>query len=130
MDSVSRKILDKLISSGKGTNYICSFSGSSIGPSSTNIVEFSESLNMDVEDLRAAVRYLEDAGYLEYQMMTTAKRGRIPAGFHLSHKGLNWRYFWRKEILDYIADKWVDFIAAAISFVSLIISIVAILQGP
>ena len=128
MDKTSKKILQKLISAGTGTNYICSFSGSAFGPTNTNIVDFSESLSMDIEDLRAAVRYLESSGYLEYQMMTTRK-GKVAAGFHLSHKGLNWRYFRRKEILDYIADKWVDFFAAVISLVSLVISIFAILQG-
>lgn len=128
MDRISKRILEKLISSNAGTSYTCSFSGSSFGPDSTNIVDFSESLNMRIADTRAAVQYLESTGYLEYQMMTS-RGNKIPAGFHLSHKGLNWRYFRRKEIMDYIADKWADFFAAAISFVSLIISIVAIMQG-
>jgi hypothetical protein len=34
----------------------------------------------------------------------------------------------RREFWDYIADKWVDILASAISFVSLIISIIAIMR--
>lgn len=128
MDKNSKKILNKLISEGKGTSYVCSFNGSFLGFANIDIHNFSNSIGMDVEDLRAAVRYLHENGYLEYQMLNTSK-GKTPCGFHLSHKGLNWRSFRREEILNYIADKWADFFAAAISFVSLIISIAALLQG-
>ena len=35
-----------------------------------------------------------------------------------------------RELLDYIADKWVDILASVISLISLAISIVALLQVP
>lgn len=121
MDRTCKKILDKLISYGRGTDYICTWD--------EELNEFANSLEIPVEDVRAAVRYLKDHGYIEYQMYHSAHGIERSRGFHLSHQGLHWRHYRRKEILDYIADKWADFIAAAISLISLIISVVGLLQG-
>ena len=125
MDPTSKAILEELIKSRKGTEFVCAFDEALSGIADTSIERFSESLNLNTEDVRAAVRYLEGRGYLEYQSTS----GGHNIGFHLSHKGLNWRDFRRKEILDYIADKWPDFIAVIISLMSLFISIAALTQG-
>lgn len=124
MDKTSKKIIQTLIAGGKGTEYICAYSSNWIGLCDIAIDDLAQKLSMPTEDIRAASRFLVEKGYLEYQ-----KAGGRNAGFHLSHQGLNWKYYRRKEILKYIADKWVDFFAAVISLLSLVISIIALLQG-
>ena len=84
-----------------------------------------ESVQSDPESVRAAIRYLKENGYLEY---CYTKNG-IALLFHLSHKGLHWKFFRRREVLNYIAEKWPDFIALVISLASLLISILAIAKG-
>lgn len=121
MDKTCRKILDKMISFGRGTNYVCTWGES--------FETFSDSLSIPREDIRAAIRHLEKNGWIEYQMSRSTSGTSHNFGFRLSHKGLNWRYFRRKEILNYIADKWIDFLAATISLISLIISVIALAHG-
>lgn len=84
--------------------------------------EIAESTHSDSESVRAAVRYLEEQGYIKYSYTQNGTAFQ----FYLDHKGLHWKYFRRKEILDYIAEKWPDFIALIISILSLITSVVAL----
>lgn len=88
--------------------------------------EIAENTHSDSESVRAAVRYLEEQGYIKYSYTQNG----IAFQFYLDHKGLHWKYFRRKEILDYIAEKWPDFIAVAISMVSLLISIASLTKEP
>ena len=88
-----------------------------------DLAKIANVLGSDSETIRAAVRYLEQGGYLKY-----GYSGHTPIWFYLDHKGLHWRYFRRREILDYIADKWPDFIAVVISLLSLVISVLALRQ--
>ena len=113
MDKVCKKILDKMISAGDGTEYWCSFI-----TSSGNI--FIEDFAKDI-DVRAAMSYLVKEGYLTYEMGVPN-----PIGVHLSYTGLKWRESYYKSILKYIADKWTDIIASIISLISLILSIIAL----
>lgn len=106
---------------------MCVFSKDFTDLCNFSIDDLSKNIEIPVEDVRAAVRYLESENYLEYQTISS-KSGKLNIGFHLSHKGLSWKYFRRKEILDYIADKWVDFFAALIALLSLIISIIALMR--
>lgn len=121
MDRTSKKILKELIHSKKGTEYVCVFDPAWESFGDIEIEAFAKLLKRRTEDVRAAVRFLEAQGFLEYQR----GNGRN-VGFHLSHMGLNWRYFQRKQRLDYIADKWPDFIALIISILSLITSVIAL----
>lgn len=123
MNKTCKKILQTLIKGGKGTQYICAYDPAWVGLADISIEDMAQKLSMSVEDIRAASKFLAENRYLEYQ-----KAGDRKAGFHLSHKGLNWKYYRREEILRYIADKWVDFFAAVISLLSLVISIIALLQ--
>lgn len=124
MDRTAKTILKNMSSHKKEAEFICVFDEAWKGYGDVTIDEFAKSVGLQTETVAVAVRYLEEAGYLEYQKSSS---GYI--GFHLSHKGLNWRYFRRKEILDYIADKWVDFFSMLIALSSLVISIVALLQA-
>ena len=123
MDKVARSILEWLVknSSGKGTEYICAFDEDWKDINGVCLDDMANALGMQSEDARAAVRFLVELGMLEYQSV-----GDYYSGFHLSHKGLNWKYYRRKEILDYIANKWPDFIAVVISLLSLVISAIAL----
>ena len=125
MNKTCKKILQTLIKGGKGTQYICAYDPAWVGLADISIEDMAQKLSMPVEDLRATTRFLKESGYLEYQ----TSRGKA-VGFHLSHKGLNWKSYRRKEFLKYAADKWVDFLAVIISLFSLIISIIALLQEP
>ena len=84
-----------------------------------------QNLNMNTESLRATIRYLNETGYIDYQKSNKSDRN---ISFSLSHKGENWKYFRKKEILNYIAEKWIDFFATVISVISLTISIISALK--
>ena len=122
MDKTAKKILKSMCQSEKGTEYVCVFDAAWENSGDIVIDDFAGRLVMQTENLRAAVRFLVRHEYLEYQV----GNGRN-VGFHLSHMGLNWKYFRRKEILDYIADKWPDFIALIVSIFSLVTSVIALL---
>ena len=124
MDKTCKKILQSLINGGKGTQYICAYEPIWLGMCNITIEDLAKGISVSTEDVRAATRFLVENGYLEYQKASEKK-----VGFHLSYKGLHWKYYRRQEILRYIADKWVDFFAAVISLLSLVISIIALLQG-
>lgn len=124
VDKTCKKILEFLIAGGKGTEYTCAYSSAWIDLCDITIDDLAKELSMLERDVRSASELLIASGFLEYQ-----KSSQGNAGFHLSYKGLHWKYYRRKEILKYIADKWVDFFAAVISLLSLVISIIALLQG-
>ena len=116
-DKTSKQVIKYLFSKNLGSEYVCRFA--------KEFADLADSLHISLEDLRACVRWLESQGFVEYQRYGSGKT----SGFHLSHKGLHLRYFRRREVLNYIADKWADFLAAVISLVSLAISIAALSQG-
>lgn len=76
-------------------------------------------LNSDSETIRADVRYLEEQGYIKY--------GRSQSGmvinFYLDHKGLHWEEFRREEIIKYLEEKWIDFLAMLLALAALVISL-------
>lgn len=117
MDKNSKEILNYLISQGGCEN-----------PTDFNdgLDELSSAMNIPTQTLLANIRFLHDSGYVDYQYYANTDRA---AAFVLSHKGLHWKHFRKKEILDYIADKWIDFFAFIVSILSLILSIVALLQN-
>ncbi len=115
MDKSSKMILNYLISNGGCGKFI---------HWGDEFDSFSRSLGLKPEDLRANIRYLHECGYIDYQKFSSNGRN---ASFSLSHKGLHWKYFRRKEILQYISEKWIDFFAMLISFVSLAIAIISLL---
>lgn len=123
MDKTSKKIILKLQNCGKGTEYICAFDEAWSSSMDCVIDDLAKELGYQTEDVRSAVRFLHEQGYLEY----TTSRGRN-IGFHLSHKGLNYQYFRKQEILRYIADKWIDFFAMLLSVAALVISIISLLS--
>lgn len=116
MDKTSKKIIHYLKSKECGSNYICRFDN--------EFNELAESLCIPVEDLRAAVRWLESQGILEYQCYNG---GKI-CGFHLSHIGVNWNYFRRKQLIEYIEEKWIDFFSLLASIAALLISVIALVS--
>ncbi len=65
MDKVCKKILDKMISAGDGTEYWCSFITSS---GNIFIEDFAKDIEMNSADVRAAMSYLVKEGYLTYEM--------------------------------------------------------------
>ena len=93
-----------LSSKGQGCQYVCRFGN--------EFENLHTELNIPTEDLRAAVRWLEAEGIIEYQRYAN---GSV-AGFHLSHVGVNWKYFRKKEIMKYIEEKWIDFFSLEIEF--------------
>lgn len=90
-----------------------------------DIDKISSDLCLSPDNLLAEIRFLHDSGYIDYQ---SDSHGRN-LSFSLSYQGLNWKYFRRKEILDYISDKWIDFFAFLVSGISLALSILALLQN-
>lgn len=123
MDKTSKKIIKFMVAQGCGSEFVCLFSDGIEREKTIRLSDMADRLKMREKDLRAAYNYLTESGYVSHQMMSGQ-----PVGVYLSHKGLNWKYFRRREILDYIAEKWPDFIAVAISLISLITSIVSCLH--
>lgn len=115
MDKQS-KILIKYLLDNDGCNKPIFFS---------DLDKHAQNMNEDTESLRATVRYLHEIGYIDFQKSRKSDKN---VSFSLSHKGENWKYFRRKEILNYIAEKWIDFFAAVISVISLVISIISMLS--
>ena len=122
MDKTSKLIIQELIKGNKGSEYICCYDNDWLSQSDICIDQLAEKLNIRVEDVKTTVRYLVETEFLEYLQTSS---GHI-IGFHLSHRGLHWKYFNRKAIFDYIANKFPDFIAVIISLISLITSIIAL----
>lgn len=88
LDKLSKAILKYMIANGKNTSYVWSFSESIVYECQSTIYKIAEDINIDVEDIRACVRYLQEHGYIEYQV-AVSRSGKQNVGFHLSHKGLN-----------------------------------------
>ena len=116
MDKTSKQIMKYLSSKGKGSEYICRFD--------EEFENLSTSLRVPLEDLCASVRWMESNGILEYQRYGSGKA----SGFHLSHVGVNWKYFRKKEIIKYVEEKWIDFFSLLASVAALVISIIALVS--
>lgn len=117
MDKTSKKIINYLIQHG-GCEYAVDFN--------SGIDHMAKELNMSIENLRANIRYLhDDLGYIDYQKFVQSNRN---AAFAISHKGLNWKYFRRKEIIKYLEEKWIDFFSLFISVLSFLVSIIALMS--
>ena len=111
-----------MISRGSNVEYFCSFDEEWKTRDGCSLDELALKLGQETENLKACVRELERHGYLEYQ-----SAGSANVGFRLSYKGLNWKYYRRKEILSYIADKWIDFFSLLLSVSALLVSIISLL---
>ncbi len=116
MDKHAKLLLKYLVSNGGCKNAIDFNEG---------LDHLASSLQVDSESLRATIRYLHSLGYIDYQKYSGSDRN---AAFALSHRGENWKYFRRQDILNYLADKWIDFFASIISIGSLVVSIIALLK--
>lgn len=115
MDKTSKKILNHLIASGGCDKFI---------RWGDEFDALAHTLNLNSEDLRANIRYLHECGYIDYQKFSNSNRN---ASFSLSHKGLHWKYFRRQSFLQYLSEKWIDFFAMLISFVSLVLAMISLL---
>lgn len=120
MDKTCQKIIRSMLKNGTDCDFVCGFADSELCDFS--ITQMSDEINENASNIRAAVKFLEEQGHVQYQYLCTSS-GKKAIGFRLSHKGVNWKYFERKETLDYIAEKWVDFVSAIISLIALILSI-------
>ena len=94
----------------------------------STIANFAREVEAPLEDVRKAVNYLEEEGYVEY--LEVSGPGSRPAriGFRLTHKGKNWKSFHRQKILDYVANKWIDFLALIIALAAFIQSCIALVN--
>ena len=115
MDRNSKKLLKHLNKCG-GCEKFINFGG--------ELDKLSSELNRSPESVRSNVRFLHEHGYIDYQNISKTQKAY---SFSLSHKGENWKYFKRQQVLKYIAEKWIDFFALTISLISLAISLYAII---
>lgn len=60
--------------------------------------QMANSLSADTEALRAAVRYLEENGFIKYQRTTSGHT----LGFYLDHKGLHYEELSKIEKIDFL----------------------------
>ena len=127
MDKTCKRILDHMISLGVTSKCSLSQGNSRIG-FDYSLGELAVDKHLDVRVARKAVDYLVSTGYADYINGGTARGTEKSIAFQLTHKGIHWREFRRAEILDYIADKWLDVLSSLIAVASLIVSIIALWQ--
>lgn len=72
----------------------------------------------------AMMDYLESGGYVSVRRDKLNNHKSVK----LAHKGFHLKEFRRREFLNYIAEKWVDFIAMLMAVGSLVVSIVALMS--
>ena len=128
MDRTCKIILQKMLSLGAASKCSLSQGSDRIG-FTTSLGELSSSLRIDPYIARKAVDHLVSTGYAAYISGGSARGGQHPIAFQLTHKGIHWQEFRRAEILDYLADKWLDVLSSLIAVSSLIVSIIALWQA-
>lgn len=87
-----------------------------------DVDKIAEDFETDSGSILAAVRYLEQQGYLLYGYGASED----PICFSLDHKGLHWREFRREETVRYLQEKWIDCLSLLVSLAALIISAIAL----
>ena len=76
---------------------------------------------ISLEEYLASLKSLNDEGFISFSSKTTS-------AFTLTSKGYNYYEYRRQSIRKYIAEKWIDFFALAISAISLILSVIALMK--
>lgn len=129
MNTICKRIIRELQkrSNQSKKDYSCSFSGRFSNLCDTTLESFASDIGFAASDVRSAVKYLVTEGHLEYCTLKS-QTGDFSStyGFRLSHKGKNLRYFENQDIKRYLADKWIDFVALAISIIAFIQSCIAL----
>lgn len=128
MDRTCKLILREILSHGAYCKCSLSQGSNRIG-FSYSLGELSSDLKIDPYIARKAVDHLVSTGYVDYTFGGNAHGGHQPIAFQLTHKGIHWQEFHRAEILNYIADKWLDVLSSLIAVSSLIVSIIALWQA-
>lgn len=119
MDKTSEFILETMIQKGSECVLLPKNSPVSFDdPSYPHVYadEIAEHLGIDERAVILAAKYLAEHDYLV----------SVSCVYRLTHMGLNWRYFEKQERCAYWSDKAFDIVAACISFLALIVSIVSI----
>lgn len=128
MDRTCKLILREMLSHGADCKCSLSQGSNRIG-FSVSLGELSSALQIDPYIARKAVDYLVSTGYAAYINGGSVRGVQQPVAFQLTHKGIHWQEFRRAEILDYLADKWLDVLSSVIAVSSLIVPIVALWQA-
>ena len=128
MDRTCKLILREMLSHGADCKCSLSQGSDRIG-FAISLGELSSALQIDPYIARKAVDYLISTGCAAYINGGSARGGQQPIAFQLTHKGIHWQEFRRAEILDYLADKWLDVLSSVIAVSSLIVSIIALWQA-
>lgn len=81
----------------------------------SDLVQIASVVNSDKEAVRHCIRRLEKYEYVAWVPNQHGKTVR----FSLDHKGLHWKEYRRKEIFQYLADKWIDCLALLVALTSL-----------
>ena len=76
--------------------------------------------NTDSESIRLAIGFLEKSEYISFGFTQSG----IALNFYLDHKGLHWKEFRRAEIIKYLEEKWIDFLAMLLALAALLISLI------
>ena len=79
----------------------------------------------DIDKLIKLCQTLEDASFLD---ALTVDSSKVIRKIELSYRGMTYKQVIRREILQYIADKWIDFFALLSSVAALVISLIALLS--
>lgn len=127
MDKICKAIVVKMLS--LGIDCECSLSENREDDGFTCALgEIASELEINFQTALKTVDYLVQTGYAKYIPRGTPRSGTQNAAFQLTFQGVQWKSFRRREIFNYIADKWVDILSSIISVISLTVSIIALWQ--
>ena len=127
MDKICKAIVVKMLS--LGIDCECGLSENREDDGFTCALgEIASELEIDFQTALKTVDYLVQTGYAKYIPRGTPRSGTQNAAFQLTFQGVQWKSFRRREIFNYIADKWVDILSSIISVISLTVSIIALWQ--
>lgn len=100
LNQLCKKIIRELQKRSKrlGKDYSCSLPNAILNICDTSLNAFASDIGFLESDVRSAVKYLEQEGYLEYIIMRSHfGDSSLPLGFRLSHKGKHSKEFDREE---------------------------------
>lgn len=124
MDKLSKKLLFALKerAGDQGINLVFEHQ-ETIGK--TCYYSVAKEIGIDENECAGIINYLKKTGYLVPRFYS-GKSGKTEYGVSLSHEAIHYKEFQWINIKQYIASKWIDFLALIISIIAFIQSCIAL----
>ena len=104
-----RLILDTILAKGENEKFM-----------SHRIGDLSKEINLPFSSALAACQELEHDGFARIKVIDLPRGPKVYESITLTEKGAHYKDFLLEQRMDYIKDKWIDFLALAISVIALV----------